>query len=196
MTDLQRMRNVAKTGNADDAWLYGYALLNGCYPVENEHTRRCRKDVAEGIRWLESAAKRGCVGAMLELGDYYCSVATNSGQDRLAKLNLALYWEKMAWRHGESIAAQNIAMTYALFGKPRRCFQWLNRGFKKCRWATIRSLAKSLYCGYGVRRNIERAKELYKEIQRGGNEADKEWARFYLRMIREGKIPSEIYPWP
>ena len=147
MTNLQRMRIAAENGNYDDAWLYGYARLNGCYPVGDGLTRRCRKDIAEGIRWLESAAKRGCVGAMLELGEHYSSVTSDNGQDRLAKLKLALHWEKMAWRYGEAIAAQNIAMTYALFGKPRQCFQWLNRGFKKCRWTTIRSLAKSLYCG-------------------------------------------------
>ena len=133
MNDLQMMRAKAQNGDADDAWLYGYALLNGSYPVVDAPDRVCKKNISEGVRWLELAAKRGCIGAMIELGSFY-GMKVHKKMSRLQKLSClhrALYWEKKAWRCGEPVAAQNIAMTYSLLGREKLCHVWLKRGYAK-----------------------------------------------------------------
>ena len=193
---LQMMKKVAETGTPDDAWRYGCARLRGYYYVTNRKTCPCRRNTREGLRWLEHAAEHGCEGAMLELSSYYGGLPNTDAMS--VNLYRALHWEKIAWRAGSELVAQNIAITYSMLGKRRLCHQWLLRGYKRCKWSTRLLLAKTYLCGYGVRRNMPKSKRLFQAVlgDRYSDSSDKVLAKKYLRMIERGEMPNDnvLYP--
>lgn len=124
MVDVQMklMKKAAQTGGSDDAWRYGAARVNGIYELHTGEVRKCRRNLKEGVHWLEIAAKQGCVGAMVELGVYYWQSNPTHHDD----LSIALYWEKKAWLKGELLGAVNMAIIYALRGDGGRCNAMIN----------------------------------------------------------------------
>ena len=186
------MKKVAQTGGGEDAWRYGCACLNGAYELYTGVVCSCPRNVKEGVRWLKIAAKRGSVGAMIELGCYYDSLR------REKYLWAALYWEKSAWRKGAEFAGNNIALTYSRLGMKRRCHEWLERSYKRCPWSACVALAKTYLCGYGVRRDVRKAERLFNEVLSDSEsvQEDRRLARHYLKMIKRGEFPDDDRPYP
>ena len=309
MEDIQMklMKKAAQMGGSDDAWRYGAARLNGTYELYTGEVCRCRRNVKEGVHWLEIAAKRGCAGAMVELGVYYwwhktpashgdlltalywekkawlkgeqlgavnmaiiyallgkdgrCNAMINlivarkgfvyvwryafalltgnclrwfgidcrfrrnvddglrllemaagngiseamvelgnffTDQETAESLSRALFWMKKAWRRGEFVVAQNIAIVYSKLGKSTQCHKWLERGYKRCRWSARFSLAKTYLCGYGVRQDVRKAEQLFMEVLSDSESVadDRRLARHYLKMIQRGEFPDDDRPYP
>ena len=124
MTEIQKIRELALTkGDPEDMWMCGCALMYGEFTYANGKHHKFRKNIPEAIEWLEKSSKAGCVGAMLELGGYYYKQKPRKRENLLH----ALHWAKLAWRTGDMDAANNLAMTYALLGRPRECHELMLR---------------------------------------------------------------------
>ena len=182
---------VARKGIVN-VWPYAFALLTGNCQRWFGIDCRFRRNVDEGLRLLEMAACNGISEAMLELGNFYADMET------VESLSKALFWMKKAWRYGELVAAQNIAIVYSKLGRLKHCHEWLKRGYEKCRWSARFSLAKTYLCGYGVRRDEAKAEQLFREVLSDSEsvQGDRRLARHYLKMIEKGIFPKadRIYP--
>ena len=181
---------IARKGFVD-VWRYAYALLTGNCLQWFGIDCRFRRNVDEGLRLLEMAAGNGISEAMVSLGNFYTDIETAESLSR------ALFWMKKAWRHGEFVAAQNIAMVYSKLGRCTQCHKWLNRGYERCRWSARLSLAKTYLCGYGVRRDVDKAEQLFMEVLSDPESfvGDRRLARHYLKMIKNGKLPENDRPY-
>ncbi len=189
MMDIQKIVDIATTsGNAEDMWRCGYALLHGEFISASGVSHKCRRNVRKAVEWLEKAANAGCSGAMIELGCHYFYQKPQNRENLLR----SLYWDELAWNSGEASAAQNMAVTYMHLGMPEKCHDWLKRGYKKCRWPVALSLAKTYVCGYGTKRDISKAKRILKWIveTRETCPDDISRARRYLEKLECGKIPK------
>ena len=194
MFKLSMLRKKASNGSPEWAFHLGCCLLRGEYETEAGGIQKIRRKTKEGLYWLCSAAEKGNYDAMIELGAYYADTAKGDK----SKLLMALYWEKKAWRANCEVAGQNIAVTYSQLGKRRLCHKWLQRGYKRCRWSTRLSLAKTFLCGYGVGKDVQKAKRLLGDVLRDpcSHPSHKVLARRYLKMIRRGETPDDnvLYP--
>ena len=182
---------VARKGIVD-VWRYAFALLTGNCQRWLGIDCRFRRNVDEGLRLLEMAAGNGISEAMVELGNFYADMKT------VESLSRALFWMKKAWRYGEFVAAQNIAMVYLKLGKFTQCHKWLERGYKRCPWSACVALAKTYLCGYGVRRDVRKAERLFNEVLSDSEsvQEDRRLARHYLKMIKRGEFPDDDRPYP
>ena len=188
MTEIQKIIDVARsTGCSEDMWLCGYALMYGEFTSSDGVYHKCRKNISKALEWIEKAAKAGCTGAMIELGCYYSSLKPCT-RDNLLR---SLYWEELAWKNGEAPVAQNIAITYMKLKQPQECHAWLKRGYKKCRWPVALSLAKTYICGYGTKRDIDKARIILERIvdpSENSYPSDVRKARRYLKEIEQGRL--------
>ncbi|MBR4653223.1 MAG: sel1 repeat family protein [Kiritimatiellae bacterium] len=193
MSRISDLREKAAT-DPNVAFQLGWSLLDGTCDTETGKEIKVRKNTKEGLYWLRVAAEKGIGEAMVGLGCHYGDTAKRSRSRLLA----ALYWEKKAWRANVERVGQNIAITYSMLGKKRLCHQWLLRGYKRCKWSTRLSLAKTYLCGYGVRRNMPKAKKLFQDVlhDERSHPEHKKLARKYLRMIERGEMPNDnvLYP--
>ena len=194
MFKLSMLRKKASNGGPEWAFHLGCCLLRGEYETDTGVVQKIRRNIKEGLYWLRSAAEKGNYDAMIELGAYYADTAKGDK----SKLLTALFWEKKAWRANCEIAGQNIAVTYSQLGNRQLCHKWLQQGYKRCKWSTRLSLAKTFLCGYGVRRNVPKAEQLFRNVLRdhGSHPSHKALAKKYLRMIKRGESPDDsvVYP--
>ena len=164
VSDIDVLSQRAKSGDAIAAWQYGFARLYGCFEHSSGRIICCRRNRRTALMWLDYAARRGCVGAMLELGAYFTTIAGKDDSDGKVALLLGLRWEKIAWDAGEGVAAANIAATYRLLGKARLSFVWLKKAHACCPWSAVLPLARAYMNGFGVRKNLVQAARLYREV--------------------------------
>ena len=104
----------------------------------------------------------------------------------------ALRLERKAWRMGIVDAANNMAMTYSMMGRPKMCFRWLRRGYAIDPEVHAYNLALCHLVGYGTVRDPQKAFRLFgRIIRRGWGCPDNlECAAQFRKMIEEGKSPG------
>lgn len=187
---LAKLRIRATKGDVESMWLLGTAYLNGSFEcVQPRRTVVVEKSDARARRWLRKAAEAGSTGAMLDLASliFQKGVESASADARKECFEAAYFWERRAWRHGETLAAWNLAITCSAFGKRKACFGWL------CRAAEIDvdSLCGKALCyavGYGVRKDLERARKIMHDLLRNRRMrtvADADFVRRLNRLLCE-----------
>ena len=183
---LVLLKKVAES-NAELAWTVGSAYHEGCFEMTGKRGAskwiRVRRNARLAEFWLRRAADGGCTGAMLDLA----SLLGESG-----RMEEALTLETRAWRKGEAFAAINAAITCSVLGREKLCHVWLLRGMRKCRTDTALLMAKTLLVGYGVRRNLPRAKWLLEEVaaDQSAFADERAEARKLLHQLKRGILPT------
>ena len=184
---IHALRRMAKDGDVDAMWILGEAYCNGYFSVGgNDRQELVPRNSRLACRWLLRASNKGCTGAMMSLASIY----TSRKRNKMVNQRLALSLEKRAWNMGEKLAANNIAITYSMMGRARRCFLWLEKYYHASGDGLLLSLALS--SGYGIRSNPRRAKCILKKMLMKGFLQDKDdlkVARLLLAEIDAGIIP-------
>lgn len=160
-------------------WILGDAYLNGGFTIgDGERFVKVHRNRTLAYKWLRRAALCGSKEAMLTLGAMYYSTAKTS-----QAFNTALRWELMAWRSGEVLAANNIAITYSRMGNARACFRWSRKSFESTNDGFLLALC---YCvGYGVRKDIKKAREICEHILVDDSQldSDREMAQRLIKVM-------------
>ena len=141
-----------------------------------------RKNRARAEKLLRFVVDSGESGAILTLAGVY------KGKN----VRKALRLERRAWRMGIAYAANNIAMSYSMLDMPRRCYDWLKRGYAKDRETHAYPLALCHLVGYGTPRDVKKARSLFvRVIDRGWDTQDgREKAALFIKMIDRGEAPN------
>ena len=83
-------------------------------------------------------------------------------------------------------------MSYSMLDMPRRCYDWLKRGYAKDRETHAYPLALCHLVGYGTPRDVKKARSLFvRVIDRGWDTQDgREKAALFIKMIDRGEAPN------
>ena len=189
---IDSLRKLASNGDVTAMWTLGDAYDSGFFFIRGKHSVEyvCRnRRLAR--KWLRRAADKGCTGAMIALASSY----TNCVHRKRRSLEIAIELEKRAWKMGEKLAANNVAITYSMLGDSRRCYRWLEKYYSATGDGVL--LALSLAVGYGTHVNDYRAKRILKNMI--ANYCFKEYdaklqAQCLLRLLISGKIPTISIP--
>ena len=154
------IRSVARK-NAQDMWILGAAYRDGYFEIEgSDRVVKMKKNSRLAYKWLKKAAECGCTASMLDIGALYADRKVLR-RDLLKK---GLAWELKAWRGGETSAANNIAITYAMLDSPVKCVQWLKRDSKANGTSIL--LAACYLTGYGIRKDKAKGCRLLLEVEK------------------------------
>lgn len=185
---VKELRRHALRRNVDAMWILGEAYGAGFFESADGRKIRLERNLRLSRKWLRRASDAGCSGAMLSLAAAY------TNKPSYKALMAALKLEKQAWQLGESLAANNIAVTYSFLGKKKLCHRWLKKSYQLTGDGLMYAL--SLATGYGVGRNVTEAmKVLDGLIARNSNmDEDGYRARSLRARILQGNLPSVAIP--
>lgn len=189
---LTQLRKMAIMGDMIAMWILGEAYDSGYFTIGRAgRVERVGVNRRLSLKWLRRSADRGCVGAMLSLASVYMQ------RKRISKfvLDSALALEKRAWRLGESLAANNIAITYSFMGQLRLSRNWLERYYNATKDGLLFSLA--LAAGYGGRKDSRRAVRILDKMIKTKcveDEALKQTVMSLRTRIVNGDVPQIARP--
>ncbi|MBR4259153.1 MAG: sel1 repeat family protein [Kiritimatiellae bacterium] len=183
MTDVEyftALKRGAAKGDVIAAWNLADAYAEGYVLRENGAWFSVRRNRALAERLYRFVAKTRMRDVVLSLA----SVQNN--------INDTLRLERKAWRMGVTDAANNIAMTYSIMGRPDLCFTWLKRGYAINPEGHAYNLALCYLVGYGVTRHLKTARRLLNQVVRKRWECPDslECAAQFLKMMEKGTIPK------
>lgn len=165
------LKAQALRGDAELMWLVGTAYRDGHFQCAGQKTdvpvrRNCRL----ALRWLERAAEKHSTGGMVDLAALLYQQGLNSkdAKMRRSKFVEALRWERRAWRHGESLAAWNAAITCSALGRRKACFKWLCNSYRSG-GDDLEAIALCYAAGYGVHKDSAKARTLLRRAKRQCN---------------------------
>jgi TPR repeat protein len=179
----------AKQGNPEAEWEVAGCFEEGCKDKKgNILVRRSARKFAE---WLRRAAEHGCAPAQ-------CTLGVLLGDTEYVGKNPreALLWLERAFRAGEDIAANNLAITHRQKGNFKKAVQWFRKAVASRDDDALTQLGVHYYWGKGVRTNPSAAVRCFRKATKGKNicEAGRDDAFFYLGIAYlEGKgVPASI----
>ena len=174
----------AAEGDITASWVLGSAYAFGFLQRDDmeEVWLHVRKNRVRAEKLLRFVVDSGELGAILTLAGVY----------KGKSFRKALRLEHKAWRMGIVHAANNIAMSYSMLDMPRRCFDWLKRGYAKDRAIHAYPLALCHLVGYGTTRDVKKARSLFvRVIDRGWDTQNgREKAALFIKMIDRGEVPD------
>ena len=187
MTDAEyftALKRGAAKGDVIAAWNLADAYAEGYVLRENGVWFSVRRNRALAERLYRFVAKTRMRDVILNLA----SVQNN--------IKDTLRLERKAWRMGVTEAANNIAMTYSIMGRPDLCFTWLKRGYAIYPEGHAYNLALCYLVGYGVARHQKTARRLLNQVVRKRWECPDslECAAQFLKMMEKGSIPKPPRP--
>ena len=178
------LEECAAKGNVTASWVLGAAYADGFLRRDDMEDvwLHVRMNRARAEKLLRFVVDSGESGAILTLAGVY----------KGKKVRKALRLERRAWRMGIAYAANNIAMSYSMLDMPRRCYDWLKRGYAKDRETHAYPLALCHLVGYGTPRDVKKARSLFvRVIDRGWDTQDgREKAALFIKMIDRGEAPN------
>ena len=174
------LKAAAAKGDINASWMLASAYADGYVMRENGAWFSVRKNRALAERLYRIVANTRLRDVILGLA----AVQKGLGDE--------LRLELKAWRMGIVEAANNIAMTYSMMGRPKMCFSWLIKGYARDPTACAYHLALCFLVGYGTARSPEKASQLLNRVIRNKWECPDglECAAKFLEMIARGKIPK------
>ena len=196
-TWLEKTKAAARGGDASAARALGLALLHGRRIVgeiqDAPGSVVFRKNRRDGIRWLETAARRGHPEA---LGDLACALAGHRPDPANMPRILALF-DKAA-RQGSRTAGVNAALCCCKTGwteEARRRFDAACRRRKKDVFRPLveRGLCRLLGLGGPVNRRGALADFRAAASDSGLPDSERERARGFLAAVRAG-LPVSLPP--
>lgn len=165
----------AKRGNPEAEWEVAGRYDEGCKNHAGKIVvRRSRRKTAQ---WLRRAAEHGSSAAQNTLG-----VVLSNGDGVRKNVGEALSWLRKAFRAGDVIAAQNIAVTYREIGDFRTAVKWFRKSADAGDGDALVQLAIHYYWGKGVRKNPKAAVRCFRMASKAKNicEAGRDDAFFFL----------------
>ncbi len=174
------LKEAAAKGDIDAAWVLADAYADGFVMRGKGAWFPVRRNRAQAERLYRLVAATGERDVILSLA----SVQKD--------LHEALRLERKAWRMGIVDAANNMAMTYSMMGRPKMCFRWLRRGYAIDPGGHAYHLALCHLVGYGTVRDTQKAFRLFGRIirRKWGCPDNLECAAQFIKMIEEGKSPG------
>lgn len=188
---LKALIRSATRKNVQDMWTLGVAYRDGYFEITGANrVVKMRKNRRLAYKWLKKAAECGCTASMLDIGALYA----DNKVLRRDLLKKGLEWELKAWCGGETSAANNIAITYAMLDFPIKCVQWLKRDSKTNGVSIL--LAACYLTGYGVRKDKTRGCRLLLEVEKDpwAFKGDVEFAK-NMPQMQDSEILRKAFPW-
>lgn len=173
------LKTAAAKGDLDASWVLAEAYADGFVERENGRWFFVRKNRTRAERLYRIVAETRERDVILGLA----SVQKD--------LRDALRLERRAWRMGIVTAANNMAMTYSMMGRPKACFRWLMRGYAVDPETCAYHLALCYLVGYGTARNPQKASRLMNRVIRNEWECPGclECAAQFVEMMERGEFP-------
>ncbi len=162
------LKAQALRGDAELMWLVGTAYRDGHFHcIGRESDVPVRRNLRLAVHWLERAAEKRSTGGMVDLAAvlYQQGLNAKDAEMRRSKFVEALRWERCAWRHGESLAAWNVAITCSALGRRKACFKWLCNSYRSG-GEDLEAIALCYAAGYGVRKDAAKARTLLRKAKR------------------------------
>ncbi len=179
----------ARRGDGYAAWSLGCLYALGALSIEGLGTVRAERSRRNALHWLRRAVSLGERGAIYELANLLSVGSEASAAEGLRLL-------RNAARQGDAAAAQNLAIVHSERGNPRRCVFWL-RKTEELGDPDWFHLAIAYAAGYGCRRDLEKARRLFRKCVSSAHEfpINREESHGFLSMIarhREIKVVGSI----
>ena len=181
---MNKIRQSAIVGNAEDAWRLACGYLDGVLYLDGGCEIRLRTNPRAGLSWMRKAAALGSSSAMNNL-----ACILTAGEFCKVDLAQAMEWGKRAFESGDKSAAYNLAITCSMMSKPQACYQWLLTAADAGNEDSSLLLGICLYAGYGVRRDIRKARSAFRATCRCAEilDDDKVKSLKFINMMAHGR---------
>lgn len=181
--EWHRLLAQAEQGDADSMVRVSDIYESGCQ-IPSGRTLVHRSS-QKSLRWLRRAAEAKGYGAQNNLGVYLSRPKSTS-----AERSEAHRWFLKAFRSGDHLAAENMALAYREEGKMRNAVAWFRKGDLRIDGGLAIQLGLHRYFGIGTRMDPKSAVSLFRSAIKSKNISG--WERdngyFYLAIpYLEGK---------
>lgn len=179
--DLELVRDAAFRGVADAQLIYGQILLDG---------KLLDCDPGQAFHWFERAALGGNVLAMNMVGR-----CLEQGWGVARSATLAAPWFRRSAEEGNEWGMYNLATLLTLGDgvaeNKAEAYLWLKRAAEMGHAKSINILGGFYEDGWEVQRDMEKARECYRQAAMLGD--FRGYFNFARFLIEEGKVSEAIY---
>jgi TPR repeat protein len=182
-SEWQTLLNRAKQGDPEAEW--GVADRYGDGVADKKGRILVRRSPQNAAKWLRKSAEHGFASAQNNLG-----VLLSARNAAHKDVDEALFWFRKAFKAGEIVSANNIAITYRENGDCRKAVQWFRESVESGDDEARIQLGIHYYWGKGVKKDPVAAVRCFRTALRCKDisEAGRDDAFYYLGIAYyEGK---------